>query len=230
MRRDRKLLTAAMILAIALTGTLTACNTKKVEAEAEAQAESQAEVEAEAQTEAMESTEKELEDTKEESTAESEKGLSAKGGVFGTFTAVTLDGEVVDQDIFTKADLTMVNIWGTFCSPCIGELPALGELNRSYRDKGFQVVGIISNVEEPNDQEALEIVDKTKADYTQLVLSEDLYNNYLALVSMVPITVFVDREGRQVGASYAGSKSKSRWKGIIDDKLKTVQKQGETKH
>lgn len=156
--------------------------------------------------------------------AESTENVTAENGVLGKFKSVTLDGEEVDQEIFTKADLTMVNIWGTFCGPCIGEMPDLGELNRAYKDKGFQIVGIISDVVEANDPGAVEIVNKTEADYTHMVLSEDLYNNYLALVTVVPTTIFVDKEGKQVGSTYAGSKSKSKWKSIIDANLEKVQK------
>ena len=42
------------------------------------------------------------------------------------FTTKDLDGNEVTEEIFAKKDLTVVNIWGTFCTPCIGEMPALG--------------------------------------------------------------------------------------------------------
>ena len=32
--------------------------------------------------------------------------------------------------IFAEHSLTMVNVWATFCQPCIGELPELGEAFR----------------------------------------------------------------------------------------------------
>ena len=64
-------------------------------------------------------------ENKAEETTEEDGGSQASKTVFGTFESKTLDGEDVSQDIFSKADLTMVNIWGTFCGPCIKEMPEL---------------------------------------------------------------------------------------------------------
>ena len=56
------------------------------------------------------------------------------------FTGEDLEGNKVDsKELFAKAKVTMINVWGTFCSPCIMEMPDLGELSREYADKDFQV-------------------------------------------------------------------------------------------
>lgn len=139
--------------------------------------------------------------------------------VFGSFTSYTLDGEEVNEDIFSEADLTMVNIWGTFCRPCINEMPDLGEIADEYEDKGMQMLGVISDVYETGDATAQEIIDKTGADYTHIILTEDVYNNYVYQVRGVPTTVFVDSEGRPVGDAIMGSKSKEKWIAIIEEKI-----------
>lgn len=145
-----------------------------------------------------------------------------KNNVFGEFTSQTLSGEDADQEVFAQADLTMVNIWGTFCGPCIREMPDLGELNKEYADKGFQIVGMISDVNAPENKDALDIIEATGADYTHLILSQDLYINYLSGVQSVPTTIFVDKNGNQVGNVYSGSKSKADWTEIIEKMLETV--------
>ncbi|QIB58773.1 redoxin domain-containing protein [Blautia producta] len=160
-------------------------------------------------------------DTQADNTAEA----SEKNEIFGEFKTKTLDGEEVDQDIFAKADLTMVNIWGTFCGPCIREMPELGELSREYADKGFQMVGIISDVSQPEDDTALEIVKKTEADYTHLVIPKDANMQYRILknAQVVPTTIFLDKDGNQVGDTYPGAKSKKQWTAVIDEMLEKVQ-------
>ena len=35
------------------------------------------------------------------------------------FSTTDLEGNTVTNDIFSQADLTVVNFWGTFCNPCI---------------------------------------------------------------------------------------------------------------
>lgn len=146
--------------------------------------------------------------------------------VFGDFTSWSLDGTEVTQDIFAEADLTMVNIWGTFCGPCIDEMPELGELSREYEGKGVQIVGMLCDVYEPGGEKAekaLEIIGATKADYTHIVASDDLLRGTLGTVQAVPTTVFLDKEGKQVGQAYAGAADKETWKKRIDELRKEVQ-------
>ena len=157
-----------------------------------------------------------------ETEAETEAEEQEMVPLFGVFDTQTLEGEEATEDIFAQADLTMVNIWGTFCGPCIAEMPDLGEISREYADKGFQIVGILCDVMEPADETALEIVGETKADYTHLIASEDLTMNVLQYVSSVPTTAFVDKEGNLVGEIYAGSRSKTEWELIINQYLAEV--------
>lgn len=168
--------------------------------------------------EAAVSENKAVEETTQD-TAENQEPVK----LFGVFDSQTLDGEEVTEEIFAEADLTMVNIWGTFCNPCIMEMPDLGELSREYADKGFQIVGLVSDVMEPGDETAMEIVKETKADYRHLIASEDLINNVLRYVSSVPTTVFVDREGNVVGEVYSGMRDKETWELIITQCLVEVQ-------
>ena len=43
------------------------------------------------------------------------------------FSTTDLEGNTVTNDIFSQADLTVVNFWGTFCNPCINEMPELAK-------------------------------------------------------------------------------------------------------
>lgn len=164
--------------------------------------------------------------TAAQSAAAEEPQTSAPAGGLTSFTAADLDGNTVTQDIFADYDLTMVNIWATFCSPCIQEMPDLGELKKEYKDKGVNIVGIVADVQnsdgsipEEGVAFAKEIVGRTGADYTHLLPSESLNNLILNRVNAVPTTVFVDSSGNFVGEEYVGSRDKEDWAGIIDGLL-----------
>ena len=62
--------------------------------------------------------------------------------ILSAFTATDLDGNNIDQQILSGHKLTMINIWATFCEPCIKEMPDLGELHTTYGED-FQVIGIV---------------------------------------------------------------------------------------
>lgn len=149
---------------------------------------------------------------------------------FGSFTAPGIEGKDYTDELFERADLTMVNIWGTFCGPCIEEMPYLGELASEYKEKGFQIVGIVVdavNFQGEYDKavvsDAFNIIDKTGADYVHLLPSQDLINIKLNQVQYIPETVFVDKNGGVIGEPIIGSKSKEEWKQIIDAYLGLVQ-------
>ena len=136
-----------------------------------------------------------------------------------TFEAVSADGETVTSDIFADSRLTMVNVWATYCNPCLMEMPYLGELAAEYSPEDFQIIGIISDVMEGDEdtlQTALSLISETGADtYTHLLLNESLYTAMLTDVTAVPTTFFVDSEGRSLD-TVLGSKEKDAWKELID--------------
>lgn len=146
-------------------------------------------------------------------------------GILSAFTTTDLDGNDVTQDIFADYDVTMVNVWATFCSPCLKEMPDLGELHAEYADKSFQVVGLVADVMNQDgtlsDSQldlAKDIVAETGAAYTHLLPSQDLYS-LLSQATSVPTTLFVDKNGTQVGYAQIGALSKADWVKLIDEAL-----------
>lgn len=149
-------------------------------------------------------------------------------GIMSTFTTADLDGTELDQSMLTDYKLTMVNVWATYCSPCLDEMPDLGEIHSDYSDRAFQVVGLVSDVlnqdgtlSDSQIDLAKDIVAETKADYPHIVPTQDLYP-ILSQVTAVPLTFFVDAEGNQVGSAYAGARSKNQWIEIIEPLLEEV--------
>lgn len=144
------------------------------------------------------------------------------GGARGYFTTTDLYGNTVTQEIFAQSDLTVVNVWATYCGPCINEMPYLGELAEEYDSSKVQIVGIPTDVynQEYLDY-ALSLVNETGADYTHLLMSEELYNWGLTEIQYVPTTFFVNSEG-EILDSVVGSMSKEDWKALIDEKLASL--------
>lgn len=160
--------------------------------------------------------------------AQSDAGQT-KAGVLSSFSTTDLEGNTVDQSILADYDLTMVNVWATFCGPCINEMPDLGELAQEYADKKVQIIGLVSDVlntdgtiSEAQVQTARDIVEQTGANYVHLLPSEDLYG-ILGQISAVPTTFFVDKEGTQVGSAIVSAQSKDKWVQTIDEMLTEVQ-------
>ena len=148
--------------------------------------------------------------------------------ILTTFTTMDMDKNPVDQQILSGHKLTMINVWGTFCDPCIREMPDLGELSSAYGDD-FQILGIVIDATDRNLQtlpekiaKAKEIISTTHADYLHVLPSASLNKAFLSEVSSVPTTIFVDENGNQIGQSYLGAKTKEQWQEIIEPLLKQL--------
>ena len=125
-------------------------------------------------------------------------------------------------EIFRENKITMVNIWATYCSPCINEMPDLTRIENAYSSKGVAVVGLAYDVWDEETRKTFEsILDKTEAYYLQLIPNYKDYAMYglLSGLTGVPTTFFVDRYGRQIGEPYVGSNSYKEWASIIDKLL-----------
>lgn len=139
-----------------------------------------------------------------------------------SFEAQDLEGNTVTEAVFADSRLTMVNVWATYCNPCLSEMPELGELAGEYDADEFQIIGVISDVQEGADLEmtvyAATLVEQTGAAYPHLLLNESLFYAMLSGVSAVPTTFFVDEKG-EVLDTVVGAMDKESWKEKIDGLL-----------
>jgi len=53
-----------------------------------------------------------------------------------------------DQIIFPLQKLTLLEFWGTWCKPCIEELPFLQDVNEFFSSANFEIVGIANDSKE----------------------------------------------------------------------------------
>ena len=153
--------------------------------------------------------------------------FAQKAGDKITFSGSDLKGNPVTSELFAENKVTMLNIWGTFCGPCIREMPDLAKLNEDNKHKDFEIVGIIidildqkGNVDPGIKANADLIISKTGADYTHIIPSEEMINEWLKDIQAVPTTIFVDSNGKQIGNAYVGSRSFKDWQKIINKILK----------
>lgn len=152
--------------------------------------------------------------------------FAQKAGDIITFSSVDLNGNTVTDKLFTENKITMVNIWGTFCPPCIREMPDLGKLSIDNKAKAVEIVGIPIDIIDGNgnlltqeNRDARLIIKKTGADYVHIVPTVDMLYGFLRNVQAVPTTIFVDSSGKQIGEVYLGARSRRDWQKIIDDLL-----------
>lgn len=139
--------------------------------------------------------------------------------IYITFEGTDLKGNPVSQEIFPQSRLTMVNVWATYCNPCLNEMPGLGELAAEHDGSEFQIIGIVNDVREGDDQTLVEsLVQETGALYTHLLANDSIGQALLSSVSAVPTTFFFNQDGVYLGG-VVGSAEKSDWEELIHELL-----------
>ena len=159
-------------------------------------------------------------------------GRASSNGLLSDFTAATIDGDAVDSSIFSDYDLTLVNVWGTFCPNCLPEMTDLSALADEYADQKVQILGIVGDIrytdgdhEAEKIQRAKDLIEQTgAANYTHILPSDSLAKAILDDMQGFPTTFFVDSEGNQVGTTFLLARDRQFWADTIEARLKEVRK------
>ncbi len=150
-------------------------------------------------------------DRKEEDSEQTEKPEKPekpeKSGKKISFVTTDLGGnDIKSEELFAKHEVTMVNVWATWCGPCVNELPEIDKLSRKLKDKDCAIVGLVGDGEDDYSiMEASEILEKAGADYLNILPWDGATEKDFVIEEGWPTTYFVDRDGYLIGEPIAGA-------------------------
>ncbi len=140
------------------------------------------------------------------------EAVPTQGEAAPDFTLETLDGETVSLSDY-RGRPVVLNFWATWCVPCREEMPLLQETYEAHQAEGLVILGV--NVRE-NPEAVRRFLGEVGVDFP-VVLDPDVavVNRYL--VTSLPMTFFIDREG-QLRTLVVGGMNKT----ILDERLATI--------
>ena len=153
----------------------------------------------------------------EEQITEVENKLDASGAsesedddiiAFNNISGKDFDGNDVDESLFSKNAVTVMNFWFTGCKPCVAELSKLNELKDAIKSMGGEVVGVNTDTfdgKESTIKEAKKILESQGAKYRNFALDANSdAGKYASEIMAFPTTILVDRKGNVVGEPMVG--------------------------
>ena len=98
--------------------------------------------------------------------------------------------------------LRLINVWATWCGPCVIEFPELVAINRMYRGREFEFVTISADAPENKDQ-ALAFLKKQQASSSNYIFSIDDKYKLIEAVDKewpgaLPYTILVEPGGKVI--------------------------------
>ena len=139
-----------------------------------------------------------------------------------------LDGNAVSGNALLSDTLTVVNLWGTWCPPCIEELPELEILSQTYSAQGVTVIGVLQDgVDDYGEKQddiiaaAKTILEDAGVTYPMILPDAVFTDVVLSQVYAFPTTFFLDQEGNVV-KTVVGSNTAEKWSEIVDEVLQSL--------
>ena len=97
-------------------------------------------------------------------------------------------------------DIVVVDMWATWCAPCVERFPGIVELDRRYRNQGVRVVSML--LEDRGDSDAIRAAKRflveNNATFENYYIDENLLDAFESLDLIgIPAVVIYDRKSQE---------------------------------
>ena len=130
--------------------------------------------------------------------------------------------KALDAEDFKIADfkgkVVLINLWATWCAPCLEEMPYFIELQDKYRDEGLVIVGL--NSDEESKAQVKAFVKQQKLNYKIGWANKAVVDEFMKISQLpgIPQSLLINRKGEMTGLFRGGGKT------VIATMVETVEK------
>lgn len=117
---------------------------------------------------------------------------SKQGKDLAVFNLQTLTGESISNKKI-EGKTVVINVWGTWCGPCVAEIPHLNELQKKYsNDKSVIFLALAKE----DENKISKFLTRRPFNYIQIPNAESLTDElHVGLVDEIPLHIIVNKKG-----------------------------------
>ncbi|MBI9013509.1 MAG: TlpA family protein disulfide reductase [Clostridiales bacterium] len=138
------------------------------------------------------------------------------GQVLKDISTTDIEGNIIDETIFNGHKITVLNLWATWCGPCVEEMPEFEEVSKTYKTEDVQFLGLIIDSE---DDEVKDLLKQLGITYPQIKSDEKLKKQIVNHFDYVPVTLFIDENGKILEKFVPGGTTKEALEKMLDGML-----------
>jgi thiol-disulfide isomerase/thioredoxin len=94
-----------------------------------------------------------------------------------------------------RGKVVLLDFWATWCGPCRESMPHLVQLNKTYQEKGLEVIGM--SMDRGNIDTVRHFTKSMDIPYPMIIASDDVARQYG--VTGLPTTILIDKAGNLRG-------------------------------
>jgi peroxiredoxin len=106
-------------------------------------------------------------------------------------TLPSLDGKMVSLTDF-KGKVVLLNIWATWCAPCVEEMPSMEKLHQELKDEGFKILAV--SIDESGAGVVRPFMERHRLSFTALLDTKGTTKNTYRITG-VPESFIIDQQG-----------------------------------
>ena len=118
-----------------------------------------------------------------------------------------------------EGSVVLINLWATWCAPCIEEMPYFNELHEKYADDGFVMIGL--NSDEESEALVKSFVERQKLVYKIGWAEESIVTEFFKISRLpgIPQSLLLNRKGEMIGMFRGGGPK------VIEQMVKKVEEE-----
>lgn len=117
-----------------------------------------------------------------------------------SLAGLTVSGKSVDLKSL-KGKVVVIDFWGTWCRPCVAELPTLKKIHQKFKGKGFEVIGVAAD-----DADSLNAFFKKKPlPWDNIIDGDGIIADKFG-IEYYPTTLVIDKAGNHIASNLSGKR------------------------